>query len=149
MNSDCGNNNTLDPFAQPNNEDLCSKVGLLSLESPQGEARYFGSTSAFAFSRVLNPTLRRLGIQGMMSPSEYENYDPMLLVPCPLPPPHIGKILSRAYFENIHPQYPFLHKPTFDAWEEQLMNDYNQLDLETISPLILFFVNMVKYASAS
>lgn len=30
-------------------------------------------------------------------------------------------MLTSAYFEQVHPQFPFLHQPTYLQWEEEVM----------------------------
>ncbi|CAK7212902.1 hypothetical protein SBRCBS47491_001621 [Sporothrix bragantina] len=40
-------------------------------------------------------------------------------IPVNVPTYEDGLVLSNAYFENIHIQYPFLHEPTFRMWEVQ------------------------------
>lgn len=30
-------------------------------------------------------------------------------------------MLTTAYFDQVHPQFPFLHKPTYLQWEEEVM----------------------------
>ena len=30
-------------------------------------------------------------------------------------------MLTIAYFDQVHPQFPFLHKPTYLQWEEEVM----------------------------
>ncbi|EOD47741.1 putative fungal specific transcription factor protein [Neofusicoccum parvum UCRNP2] len=57
-------------------------------------------------------------------------------------------MLSRAYFDNIHPQYPFLHRDTFQSWETEVMDAKDAGDLGIASHLTLFFVLMV-YAIGS
>ncbi|KAF9874439.1 major facilitator superfamily transporter [Colletotrichum karsti] len=46
---------------------------------------------------------------------------------------------SKAYFENVHLQYPFLHEPTFRKWEKDVAGP----DSACADPTQLFFVNMV------
>ena len=122
-------------------DDLSSKVGLLALNAPGAEPHYFGSSSAFAFSRVINSSLRRLHAKRVM-PQVNGAHDPFAqeALPCLLPDPNIGNMFSRAYFEHIHTQYPFLHEDTFRAWEQNLMSDS---ELSNVDPVAAFFVNIV------
>lgn len=30
-------------------------------------------------------------------------------------------MLTTAYFEQVHPQFPFLHRPTYQKWEEDVL----------------------------
>ncbi|CZR56381.1 uncharacterized protein PAC_06269 [Phialocephala subalpina] len=94
--------------------DLASKAGMLDLKAAAGsEPHYLGSSSAFAFSRVLNSFLRQ-GISEKVSTGfnihESHTTTPS---PCLLPDYDTGVILSNANFQNINPHYPFLHEPTF------------------------------------
>ncbi|RKL08437.1 hypothetical protein BFJ71_g1724 [Fusarium oxysporum] len=56
---------------------------------------------------------------------------------------YLGISLSNAYFENIHPHYPFLHEPTFRRWEDTLVRPSNTIGELDFDPAPLFFVNMV------
>lgn len=55
-------------------------------------------------------------------------------------------VLKHAYFHNIHPQYPFLHLPTFDRWETSFQGGNNASSPE--DHLSCFFCLMV-YAIGS
>jgi hypothetical protein len=52
--------------------------------------------------------------------------------------------LSKAYFSNIHPQYPFLHQPTFRLMEQQCLEASLRNDLGAAPGSSLFFVLMVR-----
>ncbi|KAJ5240899.1 uncharacterized protein N7469_002490 [Penicillium citrinum] len=52
-------------------------------------------------------------------------------------------MLSNAYFENIHPQYPFLHEPTFRHYEVLLLNSSTEFNDPIQASIPLFFLNMV------
>ena len=43
-----------------------------------------------------------------------------------LPSAEEAQRLSTAYFKHIHPQYPFLHRPTFDTWEREYVNQMQE-----------------------
>ena len=68
-----------------------------------------------------------------------------MLTPCLLPDYDSCVTLSNAYFQNIHPQYPFLHEPTFRLWERKLIGPFEAMDAPSFDPIHLFFVNMVSY----
>ncbi|RDL31801.1 Uncharacterized protein BP5553_09203 [Venustampulla echinocandica] len=129
--------------------DLTAKVGMLDLKySAAAEPHYLGSSSTFAFSRIINSALRQPVSRGpafTAGSSLVDNLMP-LTYPCSLPDYDTGIMLSNAYFENIHPQYPFLHEPTFRLWEMEVREPPQ--DLEYFDPVPTFFVNMV-YAVGS
>ncbi|KAL5362544.1 fungal-specific transcription factor domain-containing protein [Aspergillus floccosus] len=127
--------------------DLASKVGMLDFRTTQMEPQYLGSSSAFAFSRIINHSLSRdlpvepgstaLGNRRQSSPS-----------PCMLPEYDVAVALSDAYFKYIHPQYPFLHEPTFRSWETSLYYPSQDFTADSLPSAALFFLNMV-YAVAA
>lgn len=63
--------------------------------------------------------------------------------PCPLPDYPTAVKLSNAYFQNIHPQYPFLHEPSFRAWETVLEDPLEAMSTLGYNPVPLYFLNMV------
>ncbi|KAL3466250.1 fungal-specific transcription factor domain-containing protein [Aspergillus heterothallicus] len=151
-------------------DELASKVGLLSLNAAGAEPHYLGSSSTFAFSRLINSSLRRVVLDTSENntstnpasaaatstiPSQlYPPEDPSLSytsfpsssppssptppAPCPLPEYGVAVQLSNVYFAHVHPQYPFLHEPTFRMWEGMLLVGGLGAD-----PVALFFLNMV------
>ncbi|KAJ3461094.1 hypothetical protein MRS44_011961 [Fusarium solani] len=50
--------------------------------------------------------------------------------------------LSNAYFENIHPKYPFLHEPTFRRSERSLIGPIELVEDLSFDPVATFFVYM-------
>jgi hypothetical protein len=132
---------------QPKEEDgvsdLASKVGMLGLNYAAGaEPQYLGSSSAFAFSRIINSSLRR-GVQTSHAAVFGLAEEASMVSPCPLPNYEAGVMLSNAYFQNIHPQYPFLHEPTFRIWEMKLLGTSESTNTFDFDPIALFFLNMV------
>jgi hypothetical protein len=122
-------------------DDLSSKVGLLALNAPGTEPHYFGSSSAFAFSRIVNSSLRRLRAQEREQPqARNDNSTEHMNLPCQIPSPATRFLLSKSYFEHVHTQYPFLHEATFRGWEHAFMSN---LDESSIDPVACFFVNIV------
>ncbi|RFU28297.1 hypothetical protein B7463_g8032, partial [Scytalidium lignicola] len=127
-------------------DDLASKVGMLSMNAAGAEPHYLGSSSTFAFSRLINPTLRQAVLRkdtGMNAFRQHQDDSSMLPTPCPLPDYETAVKLSNAYFENIHSQYPFLHEPTFRVWEAMLNGTSESLDALNFNPIPLFFLNIV------
>ena len=65
-----------------------------------------------------------------------------------LPSFNTAEKLSRAYFNNIHPQYPILHRPTFRQWEQQCLEANCGSHVSGASDVPMFFVSIV-YAIGS
>ncbi|KAL4875624.1 putative transcriptional activator protein acu-15 [Aspergillus karnatakaensis] len=125
---------------KPNELDgLASKVGLLSLSAAGAEPHYLGSSSTFAFARLINSSLRQVVLprpNTVDAPRQTEED-----TPCSLPEFEIAITLSDAYFRHAHPHYPFLHEPTFRAWEQMMLGSTNAEIM--FDPVPLFFLNMV------
>lgn len=122
-------------------DSLAANVGMLGLCATGMEPRYLGSSSAFAFSRAISTSLLlrdtspAAGREGMNGVNETGR------LPCALPSYEEGLVLSNAYFENIHIQYPFLHEPTFRMWEVQRVSS---LPVPVSDPEVAsFFVYLV------
>jgi hypothetical protein len=133
---------------------LSSEVALLCLNAAGGEPHYFGPSSAVSFSRIVSATM---GLRGEGSPcsprgiEESEEIPPTIRptrVPR-LPSPSVSANLSRAYFNNIHPQYPFLHRPTFLKWERDICDVNQSGENSAAGDIPLFFVLMVCIARPS
>ncbi|KAF5510549.1 Positive regulator of purine utilization [Colletotrichum siamense] len=132
---------------------LSSEVALLCLSAAGREPHYFGPSSAVSFSRIVSATM---GLASRGGSSQHSHAgrakgpgsEVPREVPLRLPSPTLRANLSQAYFNNIHPQYPFLHKPTFQIWEESCLKASLEGDLSSVSGVSLFFVLMV-YAIGS
>lgn len=127
-------------------DELSSKVGLLSLNAAGAEPYYLGSSSTFAFSRLINSSLRQVVLRDPdtdTQPGKKGDDVASLPTPCLLPDYDTAVKLSNAYFQNIHTQYPFLHEPTFRTWEAAII--CGSVGFETLisNPMPLFFLNMV------
>ncbi len=131
-------------------DDLSSEVGLLCLNAAGKEPHYFGPSSSFSFSRILGTGLGRFSIPGhrITMDKPYDQFPQIHSAshPEPLPTRQLGTMLSQAYFANIHPQYPFLHRPTFLEWEDAAMTANEMGDSSQLNPGILYFVFMVSYS---
>ncbi|OBT65299.1 hypothetical protein VE03_04680 [Pseudogymnoascus sp. 23342-1-I1] len=124
--------------------DLAFKVGMLGLHYAAGaEPHYLGSSSTFAFSRIIHSSLRQGALDNPPTTFGLSEGPIDLLSPCPLPNYEAGIVLSNAYFQNIHHQYPFLHEPTFRHWEMKLIGAPEAVDRFRFDPVPSFFVNMV------
>lgn len=125
--------------------DLSSMIGTLSLNAAGAEPHYLGPSSVFAFARFIKPSLHQVvsSIPPEVSYQESDATDMLSPEPCPLPDYHTAVRLSNAYFQNIHPQYPFLHEPTFRLWETMLEDPFEAMNLPHYKPVPLYFLNMV------
>lgn len=133
-------------------EKLASKVGLLSLSAAGAEPQYLGSSSIFAFSRLINSTLRQVVSPDLATTSVLdttEDRSSLLPSPCLLPDYFTAVQLSNVYFQNVNTHYPFLHEATFREWESMLMDESAGLETCPPSSLSLFFLNMVRFQTSS
>ncbi|KAJ5157920.1 uncharacterized protein N7482_009020 [Penicillium canariense] len=144
INNDYGNKSSIPRAKQQEDEvgDLASKVGLLALNAPGAEAHYLGSSSAFAFSRLINTSLRQVDRRDHINALSRNKAPESIVSPCPLPDYDTAVMLSNAYFHNVHPQYPFLHEATFRDWEASLRRP-EALEAINTSFVPLFFLNIV------
>ncbi|VUC29949.1 unnamed protein product [Clonostachys rosea] len=122
-------------------EDEYSKVELLCLQS-SGEPHYFGASSAYSFSRLFSSTLRAwrsqapgLSMSGITESTVQARPRP---APVSLPDRALVTMLTSSYFEQVHPQFPFLHRPTYLRWEEDVLSALAKD--ESPDPTSLFFV---------
>lgn len=129
-------------------EDLASKVGTLSLNAAGAEPHYLGSSSTFAFARLLKPALNQLALEPVVTLETQSSVLDSIPTMCPLPNYEVAVSLSNAFFENICTQYPFLHEPTFRAWESAiLLSSQPMFDHEfdpDFDPTPYYFLNMVR-----
>ncbi|CAH0017046.1 unnamed protein product [Clonostachys rhizophaga] len=129
--------------------DLPSRVGMLDFRTLQIEPQYLGSSSAFAFSRIISlPLNRNLPPSAATTGPALGDQPGLTGTPCPLPDYDTAISLSNAYFKYIHPQYPFLHEPTFRTWEAKVYGASPESIHTELFGQSLFFLNMV-YAVAA
>ncbi|KAI9042021.1 Positive regulator of purine utilization [Aspergillus affinis] len=123
---------------------LPSIIGTLSLNAAGAEPSYLGPSSTFAFARFIKPSLRQ--VVSSLSPNVSRpaaDAHGAIPEPCPLPDYRAAVRLSNAYFQNIHPQYPFIHEPTFRVWEAALEDPFEGISTFAYNPVPLYFLNMV------
>ncbi|KAK3656292.1 hypothetical protein LTR56_002993 [Elasticomyces elasticus] len=119
----------------------------LCMSSVVGSPAYFGLSSPLTFSRVLGTTFKALRFHGPGLTMSGIDIDNTVLGPIPRPSPaplparFFGELLEGAYFDHIHPQYPFLHRPTFRSWQDKVFAATDRGEVP--QPLHLFFVYMV------
>lgn len=125
-----------------NSMGLVSRAGVLDLQASGAEPQYLGSSSMFSFSRVIHACVRQTIQERPQSDIDelMTERDDTSITPCPVPSYQVGKVLSNAYFENVHLQYPFLHEPTFRHWEHKVVGQ----GVSVASAAELFFVNMAR-----
>ncbi|KAH7123034.1 fungal-specific transcription factor domain-containing protein [Dactylonectria macrodidyma] len=133
-------------------DQLSADVALLCLSAAGKEPHYFGPSSAVSFSRIVSAAMklpRKVGgSQNSVLMAENAAFSSARLFPISFPSPALGSTLSQAYFNNLHPQYPFLHRPTFEFWENECMKADAAGNLYAAGDIAMFFVWMV-YATAS
>ncbi|RSL43369.1 hypothetical protein CEP54_015117 [Fusarium duplospermum] len=135
-------------------DQLSADVALLCLTTASKEPHYFGPSSAVSFSRVVSAAMNLPkkvgGSQASLINFSHGNSSWEMATPFPIsfPSSPLGTTLSQAYFNNIHPQYPFLHRPTFRFWEELCFKADSTGNLSLAGDIAQFFVWMV-YAIAS
>ncbi|KAF4339738.1 transcription activator acu-15 [Fusarium beomiforme] len=140
--------------AQDTADQLSTDVALLCLTAASKEPHYFGPSSAVSFSRIVSAAIdlpkKVGGSQASNIRFEHGSSDWNFsgTFPISFPSPPLGTTLSQAYFNNIHPQYPFLHQPTFQFWEELCFKSDLSGNLSAAGDMAQFFVWMV-YATAS
>lgn len=140
---------------------LSSEVAFLCLSAAGSEPHFFGASSAVSFSRIVSAAMG-LG----RSESGGSNSQPSARggsagrgractgaqaaqqVPVRLPTPEMKGVLTEAYFNNIHPQYPVIHRPTFRIWEDECWRAASDGTIDRVADMSLFSVLMV-YAIGS
>ncbi|OKL56596.1 hypothetical protein UA08_08175 [Talaromyces atroroseus] len=149
-------NNDLDDVRSTDADEgdlLSNEVALLCLSAAGREPQYFGPSSAVHFSRIVSSTLRLPRRGAGAASSHYSNTSGSATRHATaryqeFPDPGMMAKLSEAYFNNIHPQYPFLHQPTFRLMEQECLEASLRNDVGDASETSLFFVLMV-YAIGS
>ena len=118
---------------------------MLCLRSAGGEPHYFGTSSAYSFTKLFSATLRAVRAQGpgltLSGVPDAAVHSRPTPTPAPLPDAAATRVLSAAYFEQVHSQFPFLHRPTYYKWEEEVLRACE--GGYTPNPTHLFFVYAV------
>lgn len=143
----------------PGADMLSSEVALLCLSATGREPQYFGPSSALSFSRIASTVMglpkhagrgdstvrSQAGPEEPRSPSQAETprtRSKSRLV-AEFPSASRLKRLSQAYFQNIHSQYPFLHRPTIEMMENKCIDANLKGEITDVDDMSLFFVLMV------
>lgn len=118
---------------------------MLCLQSAGADPHYFGSSSAYSFTKMFSASLRavRTKAPGLSMTGAADNLAQSRPTPSPVPLPDrpLTTMLTSAYFDQIHPQFPFLHRPTYAHWEEEVLQACEQG--YTPEPTKAFFVYAV------
>lgn len=140
------------PPNAPLDDHLSSEVALLCLSAAGREPHYFGPSSAVSFSRIVSATMGIAPGDSASNPRQSagpgpEESRPGVRPDNPIskrrsPSPSTSAKLTQAYFDNIHPQYPFLHRPTFEGWEEEFRRSTQSGYISNVADIPLFFVLM-------
>jgi hypothetical protein len=125
-------------------ENVAHEIGLVSVTAGQ-DPRYIGPSSGYSFARLVlasvgqrqqdrSPAHRSQNLQ-TISPLDKETFR----IPAAKLPLNMEETLqlSAAYWENVHFQYPFLHRPTHIKLIEHMHTS------DGISPFAAFQVYMV------
>lgn len=148
------NNYASDEHHRP--QDLSSEVALLCINAAGREPQFFGASSAVSFSRIVSATMGmgrnrtrpRTSDQStgrLRQPSRAPLGPDRILqrTPIPLPTPDMRSSLLEAYFKNIHPQYPFLHRPAFSKWEHDCWRAASDGTLDSLPDMAVLSALMV------
>lgn len=116
-------NNPGGPRPPSPEQNLSHQVGLVSL-SAGGDPKYIGSSGGYFFTQLLGSTnsgydSRPTASTGQSQSRHQQERDIAIKafqnIPVGLPSTEsLTKQLSEAYFDTIHLQYPFLHKPSHE-----------------------------------
>ncbi|KPI37908.1 uncharacterized protein AB675_3166 [Cyphellophora attinorum] len=129
-----------------NNSTFAESLATLGLNASGNEKRYLGQSSVVSFSRIISSSLLKAAPTKIHDVGSTSTDLDVHQFPCLLPDLNSARLLSDAYFRSIQQQYPFLHEPTFRAWESDLFVPGKELvDSDRIP---LFFLYAV-YATAA
>lgn len=113
------------PGNEARDSDDATNLEMLCLRSAGADPHYFGASSAYSFTKIFSASLRAvrtrapgMSLSGVADSSVQLRPSPS---PVPLPGRSLTVMLTSAYFEQIHPQFPFLHRPTYAQWEEEVL----------------------------
>ncbi|KAI3008171.1 transcriptional regulator family: Fungal Specific TF [Aspergillus niger] len=122
--------------------DITDQLGLISINA-EADLRYLGPSSGLFFTRfVLTGLGRRAELAPeSVSPSGETNFIPAELLdiqPKDLPSDlNQAQWLTQAYFQAVHGQFPFLHRPSH---LELLQRAYNGIELLPIDKFQIYMV---------
>ncbi|KAF4968430.1 hypothetical protein FSARC_4227 [Fusarium sarcochroum] len=118
---------------------ITHEIGLVSLGTNQ-DPRYIGPSSGYFLARVMLDSVskqdERLGLTSRNAPFPTKLVE-AIQGPLPLPPRDMATQLCDAYFSAINPQYPILHRHTFNSMLDRAYEQTSQ------DPVVGFQVYMV------
>ena len=107
---------------------VSTDVALLCVSAAGREPHYFGPSSAISFSRIASQALGlHTGAGASAAGTDSSDNDVREARTLTYPSRTAGAALSKAYFENVHPQYPFLHVKTFETWARKCHEQWARL----------------------
>ncbi len=122
-----------------------SSLELLCLRSAGADPHYFGASSAYSFTKMFSASLRAVRKQGpgltMSGVTDTNFEDRPSALPAPLPNRAVVNLLTTSYFEQVHPQFPFIHRLSYLQCEEEVLTA-SEAGL-TPNPVHAFFVYAV------
>ncbi|KAI1375622.1 transcriptional regulatory protein GAL4 [Hypoxylon crocopeplum] len=138
-------------FQQGGHADDISNLDLLCLRAAGGDPHYFGTSSDFSLTKLFSATLRGVQSQGPgLTMGGISNSTEVLSRPLPtpiqLPERPVLVRLTSAYFDQAHPQFPLLHRPTYLEWEGAVLRAREKGEIP--NPTHLFFVYAVAAVGA-
>ncbi|CAH0021252.1 unnamed protein product [Clonostachys rhizophaga] len=111
------------PHEQEPPDKLSNDVAWLCVKTAGQDSEYLGPTSAVSLARVVSSAMKLPKGGGSAGYDEGIGSTRTHTVPAhrvngitSAPASHRA-MLATVYLENIHPQYPFLHWPTFEEWQ--------------------------------
>jgi hypothetical protein len=132
----------LQPMDERRSSDDLSTLELLCLRSAGAEPHFFGASSGYSFTKTFSATLRAVRHQApgltMSGIADKTGQSPLMSTPVPLPNRAIVSQLTTAYFEQVHPQFPFLHRPSYEKLEKEVLSASE--NGQTPKPSSAFFV---------
>ena len=133
----------------PQRENLAHEIGLVSVTAGQ-DPRYVGPSSGYSFAKLVLANAGQQRRKDATTLTQEFQTTPTLdkeafrISPAKLPSNMAQSLkLSAAYWENIHFQYPFLHRPTHKKLVQHMHGS------DTPSPVAAFQVYMVLAISAT
>jgi hypothetical protein len=134
------------PDAQPGNTEetssgdvFAARLATLGFNAAGVEPRYLGHSSALSFSRLISSSLLKAARNTIKSPLPAQSEESSEHFACLLPGYTAAVVLSNAYFRSIQQQYPFLHEPTFRAWEADILRPNKQITASDYLPLFFLY----------
>ena len=135
----------MQPISNEEGPDDLSALELLCLRSAGAEPHFFGASSGYSFAKMFSASLRAVRQQGpgltMSGIRDKTCQKRPLAMPVPLPNRMVVNALTNAYFEQVHPQFPFLHQPSHEKRKDEVLSAIDAG--KSPDPIHSFFVYVV------